>query len=233
MRTAYVSSIYTLKRSCICASLIYSHLRVLEKSVFLDAFNEHELVVAVSGPVEEVLNQVLVILKNTFWQKEQEKSREKIQDVPFFTIVHARTIPLNFFSTVEALVRQLARSHKYINTLLRLQITVGRCFTKRTLHRYVTGIDWAENVSLRWGGNDLHLLTYPFVVQWWFPPETSQGYSRSETYPAGCPAPAWLSAAHPPSWSWSFRLTCGPWSQAEEQWENRRVILWKLASSYT
>lgn len=40
-----------------------SHLRVLEESIFLDAFDEHELVVAVPRPVQEVLHQVLVILE--------------------------------------------------------------------------------------------------------------------------------------------------------------------------
>lgn len=48
-----------------CLSVRGSHLGVLEKSVFLDAFDEHQLVVAVPGPVEQVLHKVLVILENT------------------------------------------------------------------------------------------------------------------------------------------------------------------------
>lgn len=43
---------------------VNSHLRVLEQSVFLDAFDEHELVVAVPRPVQQILHQVLMILKN-------------------------------------------------------------------------------------------------------------------------------------------------------------------------
>lgn len=49
----------------VCLSVRGGHLGVLEKSVFLDAFDEHQLVVAVPGPVEQVLHQVLVILENT------------------------------------------------------------------------------------------------------------------------------------------------------------------------
>lgn len=48
------------------------HLRVLEKGVFFNPLGEHQLVVAVSGPVEEVLHQVLVVLKNTLWNHEKQ-----------------------------------------------------------------------------------------------------------------------------------------------------------------
>lgn len=37
--------------ACVCGGVTDAHLRVLEKSVFFDAFNEHELIVAVPGPV--------------------------------------------------------------------------------------------------------------------------------------------------------------------------------------
>ena len=40
------------------------YLGVLEESVFLDALDEHQLVVAVPGPVQKILHQVLVILEN-------------------------------------------------------------------------------------------------------------------------------------------------------------------------
>ena len=46
--------------ACVCAS----HLRVFEQSVLLDALGEHEPVLAVSGPVEQVLHEVLVILED-------------------------------------------------------------------------------------------------------------------------------------------------------------------------
>lgn len=65
------------------------------------------------------------------------------------------------------------------------------------------------------------LLSYPSVAHWWFPRETSRDCSHSATYPAGCPAPASPSASRPPSWSWSSRPTCGPWSPAEEAEERK------------
>lgn len=70
---------------------------------------------------------------------------------------------------------------------------------------------------------------YPSVARWWFPRETSRGCNRSGTCPAGCPAPAWPSAAHPPSWSWSSRPTCGPGSPAE-RWggDKTRVLYIKI-----
>lgn len=40
------------------------HLRVLEQRVLLDAFCEHQAVLTVSGPVQQVLHQVLVILED-------------------------------------------------------------------------------------------------------------------------------------------------------------------------
>lgn len=47
---------------CLCVHA--SHLRVFEQSIFLDAFSEHQAVLAVSGPVQQVLHQVLMILEN-------------------------------------------------------------------------------------------------------------------------------------------------------------------------
>lgn len=52
MLPAFIRSIVT----CTSPSLIGGHLRVLEKSIFFNALSEHELVVAVSGPVEQVLH---------------------------------------------------------------------------------------------------------------------------------------------------------------------------------
>lgn len=41
-----------------------SHLGVLEQSILLYALSEHQAVLAVSGPVQQVLHEVLVILKD-------------------------------------------------------------------------------------------------------------------------------------------------------------------------
>lgn len=47
-----------LKASCA------SHLWVFEQSIFFNAFCEHQAVLAVSGPVQQVLYQVLMILED-------------------------------------------------------------------------------------------------------------------------------------------------------------------------
>lgn len=41
-----------------------SHLGVFEQSILLYALSEHQAVLAVSGPVQQVLHEVLVILKD-------------------------------------------------------------------------------------------------------------------------------------------------------------------------
>lgn len=55
------NEMYSIKTS-------HSHLRVFKKSVFLNAFNEHQSVGAVSGPVQQVLHQVLMVLKDSLWK---------------------------------------------------------------------------------------------------------------------------------------------------------------------
>lgn len=58
-----------------------SHLRVLEERVLLHAFNEHKSVGAVSGPVQQVLNQVLMVFKDSLWRTAEihnEKERKRI-----------------------------------------------------------------------------------------------------------------------------------------------------------
>lgn len=55
---------------CVCACACThgeSHLGVLEEGVLLDALDEHELVVAVPRPVQQVLHQVLVVLEDALW----------------------------------------------------------------------------------------------------------------------------------------------------------------------
>lgn len=43
-----------------------AYLRVFEQCVLLDALGKHEAVLAVSGPVQQVLHQVLMILEDPF-----------------------------------------------------------------------------------------------------------------------------------------------------------------------
>lgn len=59
-------------RVCVCAMQEQGiHLGVLEKGVLLDALNEHELVVAVPRPVQQVLHQVLMVLEDSLWWREE------------------------------------------------------------------------------------------------------------------------------------------------------------------
>lgn len=76
---AFIRSIVT----CTTPSWIGGHLRVLEKSVFFNTLSEHELVVAVSGPVEQVLHQVLMILKNTLWNNQKQDTYVDIRHTYF------------------------------------------------------------------------------------------------------------------------------------------------------
>lgn len=52
-----------------------SHLGVFEQSILLYALSEHQAVLAVSGPVQQVLHEVLVILKDPLCI--QSKSRQQ------------------------------------------------------------------------------------------------------------------------------------------------------------
>lgn len=53
--------------SCADVKISPAHLWVLEESVLLDPFNEHKSVGAVSGPVKQILHQVLMVLKDSLW----------------------------------------------------------------------------------------------------------------------------------------------------------------------
>lgn len=176
-----------------------------------------------------------MILEYTLWEREREsrgREEDKMQDMHFFFFCWAANVQLIsslrgflcfFLGGAEPLTVSLTISLKS-QTDTRWQIIITQhvchplclhcppichqCRMKQTINSvYLTQVWWGK-----W--------SYPSGARWWFPRGTSQGCSHSVTYPAGCPAPAWLSAARPPSWSWSSRPTCGPWSPAEEEGES-------------